>query len=430
MEPHEKIEKGATAWPGVAAIAGATFTVVTSELLPVGLLTPMGRALDTSPGTAGLALTATGVVAAVTAVPVTALFGRTDRRVVLALLTALVGAGNLVAGLAPGVGVLMIGRVLVGLGMGGVWAVAASGLAGRLVPAPRVAAANSVIFGGVAVASVLGVPSATYLAEAFGWRAPFLAAGALALLVAGALLVLLPALPAANGVRAAAMGPVVRDPRIRIRLLAIALLVTGHFAAYTYVRPALEEIAGASAAAVGALLLLYGLAGVTGNFLSGTVGARSPRRTLAVIGVVIAAGVALLPWLGGTPLSAGILIGVWGLAYGGVSVTTQNWMAEAGRDADRETVSAVYVGVFNAAIAAGALIGGLIADATGLGAVLLMGAALALAAAAGGLPRTAGRAPEQGTRTVARGGAEEDGEPAPAARGAEEETSGPGSASA
>ncbi|MEV5754367.1 MFS transporter [Actinoallomurus sp. NPDC052308] len=204
-EPSASTRRG---WTAVGAVAAATFTIVTSEMLPVGLLTPIGRTLRVSEGTVGLTLTATGLVAAVSAPLLMPALGRLDRRVALLVLMLVLAAGNLLAAWAPHFGVLLAGRVLVGTGMGGVWAVAAS-LAPRLVPERSVGAATSVIFSGVAVASVLGVPAGTFLGTAAGWRAAFVAGGLLSVAVAGALSLLLPRLPVARG-EAGRYGPAVR----------------------------------------------------------------------------------------------------------------------------------------------------------------------------------------------------------------------------
>src|SRR5882757_2619462 len=144
-------------WSGVLAVAGATFTVVTSEMLPVGLLTPLSRDLAVTEGTAGLTLTVTGLVAAISAPLLISALRRFDRRAVLCALMAVLAAGDLLAA-----------RVLVGIGMGGVWAFAAR-LCGRLVPPRSAASATSLIFSGIAVASVLGVPAGAYLGELAGW---------------------------------------------------------------------------------------------------------------------------------------------------------------------------------------------------------------------------------------------------------------------
>ncbi|MFE6104271.1 MFS transporter [Streptomyces laurentii] len=380
-------------WPAAVAVAGATFTVVTSEMLPVGLLTPLGEELGVSEGTAGLTLTLTGLVAAVSAPLLTPSLGRFDRRPVLCGLMAVLIAGNLLAAWSPHFAVMMTARVLVGVGMGGVWALAA-GLAVRLVPGRSVGPATSLIFSGIAVASVLGVPAGTYIGELGNWRTAFVTVAGLALLVLVALAVLLPRLPAEREVRLGGVLRLAGEPRVATGLGVVALLVTGHFAAYTYIRPALEEISDASAPVIGTLLLVYGVAGVLGNFASGAAAARSPRGALVAIGLVLAATVTLMPLVGGSVVTAAVLLAIWGLSYGGVSVATQTWLLAAAPEA-REAASALFVGVFNGSIALGALLGGQAADGFGVEAVLYLGAALA----AGGLAVTAlGRAPSEGAR--------------------------------
>lgn len=365
-------------WPGVAALALGTFTVVTSEMLPVGLLTPMGASLGVSEGVAGLTLTITGLVAAVSAPVLVPMLGRADRRTALCVLVAVLVIGNLGAAWAPDFGFMVAARVLVGIGMGGVWAVAA-GLAVRLVPAKSAGLATSLVFSGIAVASVLGVPAGTYLGAAAGWRSAFLAAAGLGLVVLVAAAVLLPRLPAERAIPIGGVTGLFGDARVRTGLVVVGFVVTGHFAAYTYIRPVLEDVSGVGAGTVGTLLLVYGAAGVAGNFLAGAGAARSPRRTLLVITAVLAATVTALPWLGGSVVLAAVLMAVWGLSYGGVSVSTQTWILLASPDA-REAASSLFVGVFNGAIALGALVGGLAADGIGTTAVMWVGGALAVGA--------------------------------------------------
>ncbi|MFI5537924.1 MFS transporter [Nocardia sp. NPDC051900] len=365
-------------WLGVGAVAAGTFTVVTAEMLPVGLLTPIGSALRVNEGRAGLALTVTGLVAALAAPLVTATLRRVERKVVLCGLLALLALGNLGAAAAPTFGVLIGARVLVGVGMGGVWAIAAS-LAARLVPARSVAAATSLVFSGVAVASVLGIPAGTFLGALAGWRIAFVAAACLAVLVLAALAVLLPRLPATETSALRGVLRLSRQPGLRIALLVVAFLVTGHFTAYTYVRPALEGATGVDAETLGALLLIYGIAGVAGNFGAGAAAARAPRKTLTAISSILAATTIALPVLGASLPGAVVLMIVWGVSYGGVSVSTQSWVFAAAPQA-KEGASALFAGVFNAAIALGSLTGGLAADAIGVAAAMWLGGTLALMA--------------------------------------------------
>lgn len=152
---------------------------------------PVGTDLGVSDGTAGLMVTAPGLVAGFCAPLVTVGAGRLDRRLVLCVLIALMVAANLAAALAPGFAVVLAARLLVGVSVGGFWAIA-GGLAVRLVPERHVGRATALVFGGVPTASVLGVPAGTLLGEVIGWRAAFAAVGGLGLVTLTALLLLLP----------------------------------------------------------------------------------------------------------------------------------------------------------------------------------------------------------------------------------------------
>ncbi|MER5430524.1 MFS transporter [Streptomyces sp. NPDC002588] len=365
-------------WAGVLALGAATFSVVTTEMLPVGLLTSLEDGLGVSAGTAGLALTLPGLVAAVAAPLLPVAVRRADRRYVLCALLLLLALADLVSALASGITALLLARVLVGVCIGGVWAVAA-GLAVRLVPADSVGRATSVVFSGIAVAAVLGVPAGTYLGALAGWRWAFAAPAALAVPVAAALTLALPALPAERAVRLRELGRLAADARIRRCLLAVALLVTGHFAGYTYVRPVLERVPGAGAGEVSGLLLGYGLAGLAGTFAAGVCAGRDPRRTLRGIAAGLGAVVALLIPAGRSLTASTVLLLLWGFFYGGVSVAAQTWLSAAVPPGAREAASALVAGVFNTAIALGAFAGGRGADALGPTAVLALAAALALA---------------------------------------------------
>ncbi|MFD7502424.1 MFS transporter [Streptomyces sp. NPDC059850] len=374
--PHSPLR----AWLAVVAVAFGTFSVVTTEMLPVGLLTSIGSALRVSPGTAGLAMTVPGLVAAVAAPLLAVTVGRLDRRLVLCGLLALLAAANLASALAPTFAVLLLSRVVVGVCIGGVWSLAA-GLAVRLVPEKSAGPATSLIFSGIAVASVLGVPVGTLIGDLFHWRAAFAGMGALALATAAALAVTLPPLPATETIRLREVPGLFRNARLRVGLITTALLVTGHFGAYTYVRPVLEDVSGVRPGLISTLLLAYGVAGIAGNFLAGATAHRDPRRTLMVIFTALATAVLLVPVAGGTLGGAVALLVLWGLAYGGVSVTSQTWVLHAAPET-REAASALFVGVFNIAISLGALLGGRAADGIALVGVMWFGGALAVLALA------------------------------------------------
>ncbi|MEU9036100.1 MFS transporter [Streptomyces sp. NPDC048352] len=360
----------------MGAVSLGIFCLITSELLPIGLLTPVGAALHVSDGTAGLMVTVPGLVAGFCAPLVTVGAARTDRRHLLCALIALMAAANLAAAFAPDFTVVLAARLLVGVSVGGFWAIA-GGLAVRLVPAHHAGRATALIFAGVPTASVLGVPAGTLLGELGGWRAAFAAVGVLGALTLAALLLLLPALPPAGPVTSRELPALLRRNRgVRAGVIVTFLVVTGQFAAYTFVRPILRDVSGVDSGLVSTLLLGYGLAGVAGNFLAGP---RDARRTLLTVSGTLTVVLALIAVLPGAVAGTALLL-LWGLVYGGVSVSLQRWMLHAAPQA-AEAASSLMVAMFNFAIAAGALAGGLAVDGVSVPAAPLTGAALMLAAA-------------------------------------------------
>ncbi|MBE2997882.1 MFS transporter [Nocardiopsis sp. HNM0947] len=373
-------------WVAVGVLTLATFLVVTSEMLPVGVLTPMADSLSISPGAAGASLTITGLVSAVTAPVVPRLLGDLDRRVVLAAAMVVLAVGNALTTVSDGFGTLAVSRVVLGIGMGTVWGMAAA-VATRLVAPRDVALAVSFAVSGVASASVLGVPLGTLVGNAFGWRAAFGSLSVIAVAVALALLFALPTLrsPETAGPEGDDGGrrSLVR-PTVVTGLLVMVLLVTAHFAAYTYVRPALEELPRLSADTIALLLLLYGVFGLVGNFAAGAAAGRRPRPTVLLLAAGISVAIAVLAGFGDLAPAAMAAIALWGLAYGGLSVGGQLWMTSAAPDRV-EHVTGLYVGVFTASIALGALVGGLVVEGTGILPLLWSTAALAAVSLAVGL---------------------------------------------
>ncbi|WLW59508.1 MFS transporter [Achromobacter aegrifaciens] len=367
---------GWRAWLGVIAVGLATFCVVTTEMLPVGLFVPITAALDVSVGMGGFMLFVPAILAALFAPLVVIGAKGADRRVILGGLLALLVCANAASAWAPSMPWFLAARVLVGFCIGGVWAIA-GGLAGRLVGPGSVGLATSVIFGGVAVASVLGVPLGAFIGELAGWRAAF---GAMAVLCAAVLLLnllSLPPLPAASTLRPRQLVSQLANPSLRRGLLITLFLVAGHFMAYTFVRPLLQIHAAFGQNWIGPLLFAYGAAGVAGNFLGGAAAARRPAATLLLIALSLLVVLLLLGVLGQLRPAAAALLLLWGLAYGAVSVSLQTWMMKAAPDAV-EAATSLFVAVFNLGIAAGSLLGVPSVDALGLRTNLWLAAACML----------------------------------------------------
>ncbi|GAB3834373.1 MFS transporter [Kribbella italica] len=363
-------------WLGVVAVTLGIFSIVTAEILPIGLLTPIGNDFGLSPGRTGWLMTAPGLVAAVAAPVVTVTTGRVDRRVMLGVLMVVLAGADLLAAAAGAYWLELVSRVLVGLVIGGFWSIGA-GLAGRLVPEHQAGRATGVIFSAVPLGSVLGVPAGTFLGEHGGWRFPFVLLAGLSLLVLVALILFVPPLPAEDVTRLAVLREVLRLRQTRVGLVATCLIVVAHFGTYTYVTPFLREVTGVRPELISSLLLVYGVAGLVGNAVAGLAVGRWLRLTFTAAACLLALATLLLPLLGRTTLGAAGLLVVWGLAYGAVPVCSMSWFAAAAPQA-REAATVLFTSSFQATLSAGALAGGLLLDRTSVSVVMVCGGLTAL----------------------------------------------------
>ncbi|MEG8182711.1 MFS transporter [Nocardia terpenica] len=351
------------------------FIIVTSEILPVGLLNPIAADFGVSVGTGGLLMTLPGLVAMVSAPLATVATARFDRRLMLMLFMLLLAVANLLTAAAPAYWLVLLGRGLVGLVIGGYWSIGA-GLSSRLVPRRSVATATAIVFAAVPVGSVLGIPLGTQLGESVSWRVSFAVLCGLSMAVATALRWALPLLPALEVTSAAVLFGLLRRPGVRSGLLVTALIVIAHFGAYTYVTPFLRDTTGAGKATVGGYLLIYGLAGIAGTMSTSRTLARSLHGTLAVSAGLIAVATLLLPLLGHRSAGAIALLVVWGLAYGTVPACSQTWFARSAPHAT-EAATVLFTSSFQATLATGALVGGMVVDAASTRAVMLCAGVLA-----------------------------------------------------
>ena len=357
-------------WPAVFAVTVGIFAIVTLEILPIGLLTPIADGFGVSAGTAGWTMTVPGFVAAVAAPVVTVAAGRLDRRWLLGGLLVLLAAAGFLTAAAPAFWVLLAGRFLVGIVIGGFWSIGA-GLAPRLVGTAAAARATSVIFAAVPLGSVLGVPLGTLVGQLAGWRTAFLLLGVLSLGTAAALVLLTPPLPPGEATRLNVLSGLLRRRGVRSGLLVTFLVVLAHFGTYTYVTPLLRDVVRPEV--LSGYLLAYGAAGIAGTFLAGR-----HRGGFALAAVVIAVSVFALPHTG--PIGALVVLVAWGMAYGAVPVCSQAWFARAAPDAP-EAATVLFTSSFQATLSAGALAGGFVVDAVSVPAVMTCGGVAAALAA-------------------------------------------------
>ncbi|MER7682494.1 MFS transporter [Streptomyces sp. NPDC096934] len=363
-------------WLAVASVALMCFVLVLTEFLPIGLLPAIASGLHVSLGTAGLVVVAPGLTAALTAPLLTIASGRLDRRKVLITLALLTASSNALAACAPNITVMLIARVALGAGVGGFWTMGA-GVAARLVPPCAVHRATSVITGGISSGTVVSLPLGALVGQTAGWRTAFVVAAGAALVALAALLLRLPALPPVGALRLAELTATFRKHGPRVALLGSALIFLGHFAAYTYLTPYLEQLARFGSSAVTATLLVYGVAGLAGNFAAGAIIGRSLRAVYVTATVLVAAAAILLSPLAGAAPAVVVLVVAWGAAFGAVPLALQTWILRVSPEKP-ESGMALLVSTSQIALAAGSLAGGLVVDGYGIRVGFTFGAALAL----------------------------------------------------
>jgi predicted MFS family arabinose efflux permease len=367
-------------WLAVASVALGTFALVTSEFLPVGLLTKVAADLHASEGATGLMVTTPGMVAALAAPGVMLGAGRLDRRIILWILSAILVGSNLTVAMAPNLPVLLAGRVLLGIDVGAFWAIS-SVIAVKLVPHASVGRANAIIFAGISIGTVIGVPAGALIGDAFGWRAAFGGVAGFGVLVLVAQLVFLTRLPPTEVVSLRHLVALFAIPEARLGLLAILLVIVGQFGAYTYMGAFLEQVTRTPPAVLSFLLLGYGVAGFVGNFLGGAAVQRNARWTLGGTSLLLGSAIILLPVMGYLTTPAAILILLWGLAFGALPIAMQGWMLKAAPD-EMESASAMFISVLQIGLASGSFLGGVVVDHFGLDATLVSAGCAALATAA------------------------------------------------
>jgi DHA1 family inner membrane transport protein len=361
---------------GLLALSVGAFGIGVTEFAPMGLLPAIVSDLHVSIPTAGLLISAYAIGVMIGAPLVTLSTGRMARRTLLILLAGIFTAGNLLAAISNGYGMLLAARLLTSLSHGAFFGVG-SVVAASLVPAERRASAVAAMFMGLTIANIGGVPLATWAGEHVGWRAAFWGVSVVGLITMAALRSTLPLLPATEGDSAIAELRVLARPRVLGALGLTTVCATSMFTVFTYITPILRGQTGGSIGFVTAMLLLIGIGLSVGNWLGGRFADRSVDRTLmtalAALVLILVAFAALMPFKAPTVL----LLFLWSAASFAVVPPLQVRVMQNAQDAPN-LAAAVNVGAFNLGNAIGAAMGGgVIAAGLGYPTVALAGAAAA-----------------------------------------------------
>ena len=375
------------------ALTLSAFAIGTTEFVIVGLIPTIAASLGVSVPSAGLLVSMYALGVAVGAPLLTALTGRLPRKQLLLALMALFTVGNLVASMAPGYGSLMGARVLTGLAHGVFFSIGST-IATGLVAREKAASAIALMFTGLTVALVTGVPLGTWIGQSFGWQSTFLAVSLLGVIAfAGSALLVPNTIKNSAPTSLRSQLVVLGKPRLLLVYAITTLGYGGTFIAFTYLAPILQEVSGFAPSSVSLVMLVYGVSVAAGNIWGGKLADRQgPIRALQTVFALLALVLLALTFTAPNKWLALATVLAWGaVAFGNVPGLQVYVVQTAERDAPDavDVASGMNIAAFNVGIALGAWGGGLIVVHVGLMATPWVGALVVLGAL--GLTTWAGR---------------------------------------
>lgn len=352
------------------ALTIAAYAIGTTEFVSVGLLPIIADDFSISLPAAGLIVSVYALGVTFGAPVLTALTGRMERKPLLIILMLLFMAGNILAAVSPTFGLLLTGRVLAAFAHGVFFSVGST-IAADLVPEDRRASAIAMMFMGLTVAIVTGVPLGTYIGQVFNWRATFWAVTILGAIALVGITALLP-----GKIAKAPPASILDQIRVlgsRRLLLVFAMTALGYggtFVTFTYLSPILEQITGFSASAVSLILVLYGAAIAVGNLSGGRIANKSPVKALTGLFLAQALVLLVFTFTAVNPIATLLTLALLGFLQFANVPGLQLYvvqLAKEHRPGAVDTASALNIAAFNLGIAAGAWIGGIVVEAPGLG---------------------------------------------------------------
>jgi MFS transporter, DHA1 family, inner membrane transport protein len=368
LRPAERHPRSTVA---LAALALGSFVIGTAELVVVGILNLVADDLSVSVSTAGQLVTAYALGISVGGPIVTALTIRFGRRTLLWMSLVVFIAGNTFAVLALGFGALLAARLVTG-SIHGLFIGVATSVAVALVAPNKRGQAMGMVFGGIAVATVLGVPLGTLVGQKLGWQAAFVGIVALGVVALCATLVLVPSVPGPPPTQFGTQVKSAFAPRVLATLAMGFLLLGGQFTVLTYLAPYLEQVTGITGSLVSVFLLAFGVASAVGTFFGGRYADRSPTMTLVAANALLIVAMGALYLLGASPILTAAALGLWGLVGFGLVPSLQlRVVTLAGPGGD--LAATLGASAVNEGIAAGAVVGGVALAGGGPAAVVLTG---------------------------------------------------------
>jgi DHA1 family inner membrane transport protein len=351
------------------ALTAGAFGIGVTEFVIMGLLIEVGGDLGVSISAAGLLISGYAIGVVIGAPIMTVATGRWPRKTVLLALMGIFTAGNLACAVAPDYWSLMAARVLTAFAHGTFFGVG-SVVATTLVPANKKASAIAVMFTGLTVANILGVPFGTWLGQGFGWRATFFAVTAVGVLAFAIIAVFVPQdreKPAPSHLKQDLA--VLARPQVLLGLLTTVLSWVGVFAVFTYIAPILTRLAGFSDGAVSPILLVFGGGLVIGNLVGGRFADRWLVPTVLGSLIALIAVLGLMTFATHSQIAVVIFVALLGAVAFATVPPLQMWVLEKADGAGQSLASSFNIAAFNLGNAIGAWLGGAVIDHGGLASV-------------------------------------------------------------
>lgn len=365
-------------WSAVGSMTLCVAMLIASEFLPVSLLTPIASDLQATEGMAGQAISISGLFAVVTSLFIATLAGRFDRRHVLIVLTGLMLASLVIVAEAHSFGMLMAGRALLGITVGGFWALATATIM-RLVSEGSVPKALGVLYTGNAVATAFAAPIGSYLGGMIGWRGVFWALTPIVVVNLFWQYMSLPALPPQRINPVGKLFDLLKRRNVAMAMLGVMLTFAGAFATFTYLRPFLENYTQVNLPQLSLLLLGLGVAGFAGTYYASALAGKHLHRLMNGLPLALGAVTLVLLAVGHILWAVALALIAWGTLNSAIPVVWSTWLAKEIRD-EPESGGGLMVAAIQLAIMLGAALGGLLLDHLSIAATFIGGTLLLISA--------------------------------------------------
>lgn len=354
-------------WGAVWAMSLCAFVLIASEFMPVSLLTPIASDLGITEGHAGQTISISGLFAVATSLFLTTIVGHIDRRTILLFFTILMGVSGVIVAFAPNSIILMLGRALLGICIGGFWSMSAATVM-RLVPKNSVPKALAILNGGNALATTIAAPLGSFLGGIIGWRGAFFCIVPIAIIAFVWQYKRLPELPARHAYghrpKLSSVFKLLKRWQVTLGMVSIMLFFMALFSLFTYLRPFLEVETKLDVDMVSLALLVLGVSGLIGTILIGYIVKTKLFSLLTIIPFLmmfLAIGFILF---GHITAWVFILIALWGLLATSAPVAHWTWVSKTLPN-DAEAGGGLMVAVVQLAITLGSALGGLFFDIYG-----------------------------------------------------------------